>query len=202
MKIDKSEFLKDPFIIAREILLGATLYSRIRGQLTAGRIVEIELYMGDCDRACHAYPNKKTPRTAVMFKAGGRAYAHLIHGIHTMLNVVISGRNQPNGILIRALEPLEGIDIMAKRRGLDDVISLCNGPGKLTQALGITVKHNGIDLCGDKIWLEAPATPIASDMIIIGPRIGIDYAGPDVDLPWRFTIKESEFISAKIGKKK
>lgn len=194
MPIPKSEFLKDPFVVAREVLLGATLSSRIGGKTVGGRIVELELYMGDCDRACHAFRGK-TARNAVMFGPGGHAYVYFVYGMHNMFNVVIGERGAPNAILIRALEPLAGIDVMRARRGSVGIRSLCNGPAKLTAALGITTKHNGIDLGGDKIWIEPADAPIE---VIAGPRIGIDYAGPDAALPWRFAIKGSEFVSRPI----
>jgi len=198
MKIKPSEFLKDPFIVAREVLLGATLCSHIGDKFCAGRIVEVELYMGECDRACHAYPHRMTPRNAVMFGRGGHAYVYFVYGMHNMFNVVIGAEGQPNAILIRALEPLSGIDVMRARRGGADIKQLCSGPAKLTEALGITTKHNGLDLCGDKIWLEAADKKIAPSDIAAGPRIGVDYAGDDAALPWRFAIKGSAFIIKKI----
>jgi DNA-3-methyladenine glycosylase len=197
MKINPAEFLKDPFVVVRKVLLGATLCSRIGGKLCAGRIVELELYMGDCDRACHAYPNKKTQRNAVMFGPGGHAYVYFVYGMHNMFNVVICEAGKPNAILIRALEPVDGIETMRARRGLADIKNLCNGPAKLTQALGIAVEHNGLDLGGNKIWLEAADKKVAAADIATGPRIGIDYAGEDAALPWRFGIKDSPFISRK-----
>jgi len=141
--IPLSDYLREPFDISKNVLLGATLYSRIDGKLCAGRVVELELYKGDCDRACHAFPNKKTPRNAAMFGMGGHAYVYFVYGMHNMFNVVIGDKNCPNAILIRALEPTVGIDIMQARRGIADVRNLCNGPAKLTEALGITTKHNG-----------------------------------------------------------
>jgi len=171
--------------------------------------------MGDRDRACHAYPNKKTPRNAVMFGPGGRAYVYFVYGMHNMFNVVIGGAGTANAILIRALEPIAGIDVMIKRRGLKittpsagkagchpfaeakGIRMLCNGPAKLTQALGITTAHNGADLIrGGKIWLEPRAGP--APKIAAGARIGVDYAGPDAKLPWRFLIADSPFISKPI----
>ena len=195
--IPVSEYLLDPFVIARDVLLGATLYSYIDGKLTGGKIVELELYLGDCDRACHAYPNKKTSRNSVMFDIGGRAYIYFVYGMHNMFNVVISDIGQANAILIRALEPVIGIEIMQERRKINKLEQLCNGPAKLTKALGITTKFNGIDLTNNKnIWIEPRKEKTLN--IITGKRIGIDYAGPDADLPWRFAIKDNKFISKKI----
>jgi DNA-3-methyladenine glycosylase len=189
-----SEYLRDPFQVARDVLLGATLCSRAGGRLTAGKIVELEVYIGAVDRACHAYPNKKTPRNAVMFGPGGRAYVYFVYGMHNMFNVVVSEAGQPNAILIRALEPLAGIDAMQTRRGLTDVRKLCSGPAKLTQALGISTAQNGLDLTkGGKIWIEPRTGPAPS--VVAGKRIGVDYAGSDADLPWRFAIGTSIFVS-------
>lgn len=195
--IQISEYLRDPFVIAREVLLGATLYSYIDGKLTGGKIVELEVYLGDSDRACHAYPNKKTPRNSVMFDAGGRAYVYFVYGMHNMFNIVISDAGKANAILIRALEPIVGIETMQARRKINKNTELCNGPAKLTQALGITTKFNGADLTtGKNIWIESRTEKIPS--IIAGKRIGIDYAGDDAELPWRFAIKDNRFISKKI----
>jgi DNA-3-methyladenine glycosylase len=195
--IPVSEYLLDPFVIARDVLLGAILYSYIDGKLTGGKIIELELYLGDCDRACHAYPNKKTSRNSVMFDIGGRAYIYFVYGMHNMFNVVISDIGQANAILIRALEPVIGIEIMQERRKINKLEQLCNGPAKLTKALGITTKFNGIDLTNNKnIWIEPRKEKTLN--IITGKRIGIDYAGPDADLPWRFAIKDNKFISKKI----
>jgi len=194
--ISKSELLKEPLEVAREVLLGATLHSRVGRKLTVGRIVELELYMGECDRACHAFRGK-TKRNAIMFGPAGRAYVYFVYGMHNMFNVVISDTGAPNAILIRALEPLEGIDTMRARRGVKDIRALCSGPAKLAVAMGITIKHNGIDLNGNKIWLEPAAAPIAPENISAGPRIGVDYAGADAKLPWRFAIKGNPFVSRK-----
>jgi len=195
--IPLSDYLKDPFEITKNVLLGATLYSNIGGKLCAGRIVELELYKGDCDRACHAYPNKKTARNAVMFGLGGHAYVYFVYGMHNMFNVVICDKDCPNAILIRALEPTVGIDIMQARRGMTDIRNLCNGPAKLTQALGITTKHNGLDLiAGKTIWIE-PRTD-AKPKIAAGVRIGVDYAGEDAKLPWRFVVADNKFVSKPI----
>lgn len=193
MKIKKSEFLKDPFHVAKN-LLGATLHSNIGGKPTSGRIVELELYTGRGDKACHAWRGK-TPRNAVMFGPGGFAYVYFVYGMHHMMNVVISKAGEANAILIRALEPIDGLETMKARRKIRDEKNLCNGPAKLTQALGITRKHNGEDLEGAVIWLEASPKkfPAAS-----GKRIGVDYAGKDAALPWRFVIKGNKFISKPI----
>ncbi|MDR1207009.1 MAG: DNA-3-methyladenine glycosylase [Rickettsiales bacterium] len=195
--ISFSKYTGDAFNVAQNVLLGATLCSDIDGRICSGKIVELELYMGDRDRASHAWPNKKTPRNAVMFGPGGHAYVYFVYGMHNMFNVVIGEENQPHAVLIRALEPIDGIDVMQTRRGMDNIQNLCNGPAKLAAALGITVRHNGCDLTReDKIWLT-PGTS-APKRIATGKRIGIDYAGADADLPWRFVIAGNKFISKPI----
>jgi len=201
--IPSSEYLGDAFSLAKS-LLGATLITNIGGKVCGGKIVELEVYIGADDRACHAYPNKKTPRNAVMFGPGGRAYVYFVYGMHHMFNIVVGDTGTANAILIRAIEPTIGIDVMMPRRRVAPpqrnskiIRNLCNGPAKLTMALGITCKHNGYDLTrGDKIWIE-PRTG-AAPRIVAGKRIGVDYAGPDAAHPWRFVIADSQFISKKI----
>ncbi|MDR2686019.1 MAG: DNA-3-methyladenine glycosylase [Rickettsiales bacterium] len=193
MLIEKSEFLRDPMVVAKEIILGAKLCSRVGGKLTSGRVVEVELYKGAGDKACHACRGK-TKRNAMMFEAGGIAYVYFVYGMHNMMNVVISQKDAANAVLIRALEPIDGVDVMKRRRRVEGLKSLCNGPAKLTQALGITTKHNGADLRGDVVWLERGEKCSS----LAGKRIGVDYAGKDADLPWRFVIKNNPFISRPI----
>ena len=177
--------------------MGATLYSFVGGKLTGGKIVELEIYLGCTDRACHAYPNKKTPRNAVMFGPGGHAYVYFVYGLHNMFNVVTNAPGQPNAILIRALEPVVGIDTMQARRGMADVTGLCNGPAKLTRALGITTAMNGADLATiNEIWIEPRKGP--APKVAAGRRIGIDYAGPDAAHPWRFVVAGSKFVSRPV----
>jgi DNA-3-methyladenine glycosylase len=196
--VSLSEYHLDPFAIARDVLLGAVLCSRIGGRLCRGKIVELELYMGDIDRACHAYPHKKTARNAVMFGRGGHAYIYFVYGMHNMFNVVISAPDCPNAILIRALEPIDGIDVMRGRRGMSDLRNLANGPGKLAAAMGIDRAMNGADLTtGATVWIERRDR---APEIAAGPRIGVDYAGDDAALPWRFLIKGNPFVSRTIAR--
>lgn len=194
-KFSADDYLGDPFETACQKLLGACLCSNIGGKFTAGIITELEVYLGDCDKACHAYPHKKTPRTATMFKPGGCAYVFFVYGMYNQFNVVLSQENEPNAVLIRALEPVAGIDIMQQRRKTDNLYNLTTGPGKLCQALGVTAKeHDGTDLQGDLLWL-VPGTEKYDYAAV--PRIGIDYAEEYKDKPWRFYIKNNRFISRK-----
>lgn len=192
-RIPLSAYLRDPFEFAQEELLGAYLCSNIGGVFTAGKITELEVYIGSCDRACHAYPNKLTPRTATMFRAGGCAYVFFVYGMYNQFNVVVSPEGTANAILIRSLEPVAGIETMQARRKVSELRNLTTGPGKLCQALGITRKeHDRADLCGNLLWLSPAEHPYPSKAL---KRVGIDYAGADKDNLWRFVIKDNPFVS-------
>lgn len=192
-RIPLSAYLRDPFEFAQEELLGAYLCSNVGGVFTAGKITELEVYIGSCDRACHAYPNKLTPRTATMFRAGGCAYVFFVYGMYNQFNVVVSPEGTANAILIRSLEPVAGIETMQVRRKVSELRNLTTGPGKLCQALGITRKeHDGADLCGNLLWLSPTEHPYPSKAL---KRVGIDYAGADKDNLWRFVIKDNPFVS-------
>jgi len=184
--------------IARD-LLGKILVTRFEGQLTAGRIVEAEAYMGPVDRASHAWNNRRTARTEVMFSAGGVAYIYLCYGIHHMMNVVTGPAGQPHAVLIRALEPLEGLDIMGQRRNLAvDHPRLTVGPGALARAMGLHVQWSGTSLTRRQspLWIEE-ASSLSPESICAGPRIGVDYAGEAASWPWRFFIRDSAWVSAR-----
>lgn len=185
----------DVVAIARS-LLGKYLFTNIDGNITAGKIVESEAYNGRNDKACHAFL-KRTKRTEIMYQEGGSAYIYLCYGIHHLFNVVTNLEGMADAILIRALEPTEGIDAMKKRRNRTSLQTLSSGPGTLSQAMGIHFRDSGVDLTGDKIWIarrlgENPSLEIESDV-----RIGIDYAEEDAFLPWRFYIRGNPFVSVK-----
>jgi len=164
--------------------------------LTAGMIVETEAYAGVEDKASHAYNNRFTQRTSTMYKQGGIAYIYLCYGIHSLFNVVTGQKGIPNAILIRAIEPYEGIEFMLKRRGKKEINhTLTSGPGALTSALGITVKYNGTSLNGDSIWIEDRGIKVQNNQIIASPRIGVGYAEEDAFLPYRFQIRGNAWIS-------
>lgn len=171
-------------------LLGQYLFTRIGGRIvTGGRIVETEAYAGATDRASHAYGNRRTRRTAVMYEAGGVAYVYLCYGLHSLFNIITGTVDVPHAVLIRALEPTHGIPRMLQRRcklRLDRTLTA--GPGALAQALGITVLHSGHSLLGNEIWLEKGMT-LSSKQIVASPRIGVEYAGPDAKRPWRFRVR-------------
>ena len=185
---------KDVVKIARE-LLGKVLFTKIDGILTAGMIVETEAYSWK-EKGCHAYGSKKTQRNAVMFEKGGFTYVYLCYGMHHLFNIVTNEPGVAEAVLIRAVEPVQGLDEMLLRRGkLKNKLHLTSGPGKLTKALGIDRKLNGKFLLDDEVWVEDLQTKISSRNIVASPRIGIDYAGEDALLPWRFTVKGNEWVS-------
>jgi DNA-3-methyladenine glycosylase len=185
----------NPVEIARE-LIGKHLFTRINGVLTGGRIVETEAYAHINDQACHSHLGRYTARTKVMYEPGGVAYTYLIYGRYVLFNIITNEAGKADAVLIRGLEPTEGIPEMLLRRGLTTVQrNLTAGPGLLTQALGITTAHYGTDLTGDLIWMEDRSEQVPHDDIIASPRVGIDYAGDDVSLPWRFRLKGSKWVS-------
>ena len=195
-KLPQSFYTSANILQSAKDLLGKVLCSSINDQFTSGKIVETEAYLGSNDKARHSYNNKKTQRTAPMFASGGISYVYLCYGIHHLFNVVVGEKNNPCAILIRGLEPVDGIDIMLKRRNLNNLKNeLTNGPGKLTQALEITTQINTESLLGNKIWIEDYSIHIDKKDILSSPRIGVDYAGRDAKLPYRFYIKNNKWIS-------
>jgi DNA-3-methyladenine glycosylase len=178
--------------IARQ-LLGKVLVTKINRRITSGIIVETEAY-SDRERGSHAY-NGITKRNEVMFGSSGRAYVYLCYGVHEMFNVVTNDKGKADAILIRALEPLHGIEVMLKRMNKNSPARITSGPGKLTKAMGIDRKLNGRSLCENVIWIEDDGLKITSPEIVSSPRIGIDYAGDDALLPWRFTIRGNKWVS-------
>lgn len=187
-------YLTDDVLGLSQDLLGKCLITHIDGKLTGGIIVETEAYRGPNDRASHAFNNRRTKRNEMMYSAGGVCYTYLCYGIHTLFNVITNKREIPHGILIRSIEPIWGIDTMLIRRGKQALnFALTSGPGSLSKALGITIQHNGEDLTGRTIWIEDHG--ITPHEIIETPRIGVDYAGEDAHLPWRFCIKDNPWLS-------
>lgn len=185
----------DPVPIAKA-LLGKVLCTKFDGVLTSGMIVETEAYNGRTDKACHSYIHGKTERTNIMFGKPGIAYVYLCYGIHHLFNVVTNTKGNADAILIRGIEPVDGIDTILKRRGKSKLErSVGGGPGIVSQALGITTKNYGEDLQGSLIWVENREITVNPSEIISSPRVGVDYAGEDAKLPWRFRIKGNKFTS-------
>jgi DNA-3-methyladenine glycosylase len=176
-------------------LLGKKLWTNFNDELTAGEIVEVEAYSGATDRACHAFPNKRTPRTQIMYESGGVAYVYLVYGMHHLFNIVTNAEGSADAVLIRAIEPVVGEEVMMDRRNVNQSNKLLTGgPARLTQALGITVEHNKTDLQSEQIWLTEGKS-YADNEIFTSTRIGVEYAGVDALLPWRFHIKGNKYVS-------
>jgi DNA-3-methyladenine glycosylase len=195
MKLTESFYQRTDVVkIARE-LLGKGLFTRIDGVLTGGMIVETEAYSWK-ERGCHAFNARKTNRNAIMFEKGGYAYVYLCYGMYNLFNVVTNREGTADAVLIRAIEPVAGIKAMEQRRGpLKNPLHLTSGPGKLTKALGIDRKFNGKFLMDDDVWIEDIGLKMPRAKIEASPRIGIDYAGDDALLPWRFTVRGSRWVS-------
>lgn len=186
--------------VARE-LLGKVLVTELDGIRTAGMITETEAYAGAHDRASHAFGNRRTQRTEVMFLEGGRAYVYLIYGVHYLFNVVLGPPDDPIAVLVRGIEPLEGTDIMLQRRKMEKLKpNVGAGPGAAAQALGIGKALNNADLTtGDKIWIEDSGIRVPEETIVAATRVGVPYAQEDALLPYRFFIKDNPFVSKAKG---
>lgn len=184
--------------IAQE-LLGKLLVTEIGGLRTSGRIVETEAYAGITDRASHAWNDRRTRRTETIYSHGGVAYVYLCYGIHHLFNVVTNQREVPHAVLVRGLEPVEGIDTMLWRCGKQKLdTTLTAGPGSLSRALGITTALTGESLSGDVLWIEdAPRIP--KTQIVAGTRVGVAYALDDAYLPYRFSVKGNKWVSKGKG---
>jgi DNA-3-methyladenine glycosylase len=178
-------FQRPTLCVARQ-LIGCVLVHQTNEGTTAGRIVETEAYLGPHDRAAHSYGSKLTPRNRAMFGPKGHAYIYFIYGMHWCFNIVTGPPQLPQAVLIRALEPLVGLELMRSRLGQPHAPphTLCRGPGKLCRAMGITAELYGMDLCGDTLYV-VPASQTRR-RIAISPRVGIAYAGEYAAKPWRF----------------
>jgi DNA-3-methyladenine glycosylase len=192
VKVPRSFYAQPTIHVARQ-LLGKYLVRRHPDGTTVGKIVETEAYVGPHDLACHAAKGR-TARTEVMFGPPGHAYVYFIYGVYYCLNIVTEEVGHASAVLIRSLEPIEGIDLMQQRRRLDDLRKLASGPGKLCLAMAIDKTLNGADMSrGNVLYVEDRNEP--PPKIAATPRIGVDYAGKWKDKPWRFLIRGSEFVS-------
>ena len=186
-KLDRDFYSHDACYVA-ENLIGKIL---VHGR-TSGIIVEAEAYRGPEDKAAHSYGGKRTSRTEIMFHEGGLAYVYLIYGMHHCFNVTASVAGKPEAVLIRALEPLEGVPAMIKRRGISDIRNLCSGPGKLCQAMAITIENYGDDLCGNELYITEG---VKDFRVIASERVNIDYAEEYRNVLWRFFAEGNKFVS-------
>ena len=185
-KLPVSFFEHEHTLQTAKLLIGKVLVSNIDGSITTGIISETEAYLGEKDRASHAFGLRRTTRTEIMFGPAGHVYVYLCYGIHHLFNVVTNIKGVPHAILIRNILPLAGLDVMMKRRNKNELKTLLTGPGTLSQALGINISHNGTKLSGSQIFIEDHGISISEDRIESTPRIGVDYAGEDAALPYRF----------------
>ncbi|MDR9417818.1 DNA-3-methyladenine glycosylase [Gracilimonas sp.] len=195
-KLPRTFYEREDVVQISRDLIGKVLYTHVGDTLTSGIIVETEAYNGRTDQACHAYPDVRTPRTETIYGPPGFAYVYLCYGIHHLFNIVTNKKGMADAILVRAVRPVKGIEKMLERRGrerLKPVVT--NGPGKLSQAMGISTKLDKTDLCGDLIWVENGEHKIEDHQIKTSTRIGVDYAGEDAKLPWRFTLNCSDWVS-------
>jgi len=188
----RSFYVEQDACAAARSLLGKVIATHFDGVLTTGVITETEAYMGIGDKASHAHNGKRTKRNEAMYASGGTAYVYLCYGIHHLFNVVVLEAEVPHAVLIRAIHPMEGIEHMVARR--PSARTSTGGPGTLTQALGITVQHDGVDLTGQRIWVEDRAISVPDDRIVVGPRIGVPYAKEDALLPYRYRIAPSHLL--------
>ncbi len=195
-KLPREFYTRSNVLVVARQLLGCRLVVREEdGARSSGIIVEAEAYMGPEDKAAHSYGNRRTARTETMFHQGGTAYVYFIYGMYYQFNVVTNKEKVPHAILLRALEPVEGIERMRERRPVKRERDLTSGPGKLCQALGLDRSFNGEDLLGERVWIESSERRLALGRIASGARIGIDYAEDYKDKPWRFWLKGNPHVS-------
>lgn len=196
MKLPEAYYHNPDVVALSKDLLGKYIFTSIDGETTGGYIVETEAYAGIIDRASHSFGGKVTPRTQTMYMQGGVSYVYLCYGIHEMFNIVTSVEGQPHAILIRAIQPTHGLDVMMFRRNMETVKpNITRGPGSVAKALGISRKINALSMLSDTIWLEDRGLTFADAEVAAGPRIGVSYAGEDALLPYRFYVKGNIYVS-------
>jgi len=197
-KLSLSFYQRPDVVQIAKDLLGKILVTKWKGEITSGRIIETEAYAGATDNASHASGGRRTKRNEIMYADGGVAYVYLCYGIHHLFNVVTNIKENPHAVLIRALEPMKGIETMLKRTGKEKPDStLTKGPGNVSKALGIFTKHSGNSLLGNEIFIAGDGFSYPANDIKASPRIGVEYAGKDAKLPFRFYVKENPFVSGR-----
>src|SRR3989440_4507356 len=184
----------DVLEVARDLLGKRLVVPNRSGARVAGIIVETEAYRGPEDKASHAYNGRRTRRTETMYGVGGTAYVYFVYGMYNQFNVVTNVEDVPHAILVRAVDPIEGLEIIRRRRRGRFAHELTSGPGRLCVAMGIDRKLNKADLLGDRVWIEEDI-PVSRRQIARGPRIGIGYAEEWVKKPWRFWVRDNPFVS-------
>lgn len=189
-------YLRPSVVEVAKSLIGKVLITSFNGLTTSARMVETEAYAGVLDKASHAYGGRFTGRNAVMYEAGGIAYVYRCYGLHHLFNIVTNVAGIPHAVLIRAIEPLSGIHYMLQRRGMRQLLpALTNGPGKAACAMGITTAHTGISLFHTPVFIADDGFQVPANSIIATPRIGVEYAGEDACLPYRFLLAENKYVS-------
>jgi len=189
MRLPETYYLHHDVVFLAKDLIGKYLFTKIDGQLCGGIISETEAYKGVEDRACHAFGGRRTPRNEMMYAQGGVAYVYLCYGVHPLLNVVTNQKDTPDAILIRAIHATHGEELMLKRTGKPQMTpQVTDGPGKVTKALGITLSDNGESFQSKRIWIEDRDFDLSKMEILNTPRIGVNYAGEDTMLPYRFKL--------------
>jgi len=197
MKLPREFYTRsDVLAVARDLLGKKLVVPNKSGKRVSGIIVETEAYRGPEDRASHAYGGRHTNRTKTMYGIGGTAYVYFVYGMYNQFNVVTNVENTPHAVLVRALEPAEGLDIIRRRRTGRSEYEWTSGPGRLCIALGIDRQLDKADLLGDRVWLEEGVS-VSPRHIARGPRIGIDYAENWATKPWRFWVKDNPFVSRR-----
>lgn len=195
MKLSLSFYQREDTLQIAKELIGKYVFTKIEGKLSGGMIVETEVYIGPLDKGSHAFNHKMTARNKSMYLAGGVAYMYICYGIHDMLNLVTGKVGTSHAILIRAIEPIIGIEHMQDRRGLVSLGKLAKGPGSLARALGLNKSFDGKSLIGDELWLDDKGINISDDQITASSRIGLNCAEPYCSIPWRFTLSGNKFVS-------
>jgi DNA-3-methyladenine glycosylase len=195
-RLQFSYYLNQDVLFLAKDLLGKVLFTQINGEITAGIIVETEAYFGIKDKASHAYGGRRTNRTETLYSQGGISYVYLCYGMHHLFNVVSSVEGEPHAVLIRAIEPLIGTDIMETRRNMPATKpAISAGPGSAAKALGIDRTFNQKDLTGEEIWIEDHGIRYGENEIAATPRVGVAYAQEDALLPWRFFVIGNKYVS-------
>jgi DNA-3-methyladenine glycosylase len=200
-KLPLSFYLREDVVAIAKELLGKVLVTAFDGEVTSGRIVETEAYAGELDKASHASKGR-TERTEVMFGKGGRTYVYLCYGIHQMFNIVTANEGVPHAILIRAVEPIEGKEIMLQRTGKSKWDhTLTSGPGRVGKAFGFHTSQCGLSLTGDELYIADAGFVVKEEDIATSPRIGVDYAGDHAEWHYRFYLKGNPYVSGRKSKR-
>lgn len=195
-KLPLSFYHRDDVVQIAKELLGKIIITQFHGEFTSGRIVETEAYVAIVDKASHSFGRKRTARNEHMYGAPGIAYVYICYGMHQMFNIVTNGKDIPDAVLVRAVEPLKGIDIMLRRTGKKQLdYTLTKGPGNVGKALGIFKHHSGVDLSSSEIFIADDGYVVADEAVGISKRIGIESAGADALLPYRFYLKGNKYVS-------